>query len=103
MLDVVHTGWHWPARGRNGDSGRWDARETRNRADPRHMVVISDRPAHVAQRAHEHGEREDEPELGLVDALVALRHPDDPPVVERAGGDDGEEDPDEASEVCQAL
>ena len=82
---------------------RRDARKTRDRADPRHMVVISDCPAHVAQRAHEHGECKDEPELGLVDALVALRHPDDPPVVERAGGDDGEEDPDEASEVCQAL
>ena len=80
-----------------------NARETSDRPDPRHVVIVPDRPAHVAQRAHHHSEREDEPELGLVDALVALRHPDDPPVVERPGGDYSEDDPDEAPEVCQAL
>ena len=67
------------------------------------MVVAADRPAHVAEHAKQHVEHEDEPELGLVDASVAPRHPDNPPVVERARGDQGEGDPDDGSDVCQAL
>ena len=49
------------------------------------------------------GDDEGDAELGLVDASVAPGHPDDPPVIERARGDQGEGDPDDGSDVCQAL
>ena len=67
------------------------------------MAVVPNRPPHIAKHAKQHAEHEDEPELGLVDASVASRHPDDPPVVERARGDQGEDDPNDGSDVCQAL
>ena len=86
----------------SGDDGT-DVRETRNRADPRHMAVVPDCPAHIAKHAKQHAEHEDEPELRLVHASVAPRHPDDPPVVERARGDQGEGDPNDRSDVRQAL
>ena len=68
------------------------------------MVVITDGPANIAEHTDEHAEDcEDEPELGLVHAAVVLSHPDDAPVVEGAGKNHREGDPNEARQVCEAL
>ena len=67
-------------------------------------MVITDGPANIAEHTDEHAEDcEDEPELGLVHAAVVLSHPDDAPVVEGAGKNHREGDPNEARQVCEAL
>ena len=59
-----------------------------DRSDPRHLVVVSNRPAYVAKHAEQHRLRQDKPERRLVDASIALGHPDDPPVAERTSHDE---------------
>ena len=74
------------------------AHNARDRSNPGHPVVISycktkkreppheartqrlshTCPSHVAKQSKEHGQREEKPELGLVDTPITLRQPDDP-------------------------
>ena len=103
----------------SGDSGRMtlfaarigedrivkDVRYAGNSSDPRHAVIIPDSPAYVPKHAEERAgyEDEDKPVLWLVDSSVVLGHPDYAPVVEPPGDEQREDDPDEGSEICQAL
>ena len=74
-----------------------DVRDACNGSYPRHAVVVSNSPAHITKHAEEHAEHKDESILGLIDTAVALRHPDDAPVVERSGDEHREDDPDDAA------
>ena len=67
------------------------------------MAIISDCPTDIAKYSKKHAEREGEPEFGLVDTSVAPGHPDDPPIVKRTGDDQGKDDYDDVSDICQAL
>ncbi len=59
-------------------------------------MTTSYSPTYITEHAEEHGEREDEPVFKLVDAAVALGHPDDCPVIE--GRDENRKDgPNETS------
>ena len=82
-----------------------DVRDAGNSSDPRHVVIVSDGPSYVSKHAEERAgyEDEDEPVLWLVDSAVVLGHPDDAPVVEPPGDEQREDDPNEGSDICQAL
>ena len=82
-----------------------DVRDAGNSSDPRHVVIVSDGPSYVPKHAEERAgyEDEDKPVLWFVDSSVVLGHPDDAPVVEPPGDEQREDDPDEGSEICQAL
>ena len=76
-----------------------DVRDACDGSYPGHTVVVSDSPAHIPKHAEEHAEHEDESILRLIDTAVALRHPDDAPVVERSSDEHREDDPDNAAQV----
>ena len=78
---------------------KWDVRKACDGSDPGYMTVVSDRPAYVAKCLKQYAKHEDDAVLRLVDALVAPRHRDDPPVAEGTDGHHRNDDPDKASDV----
>ena len=67
------------------------------------MVVGSDCPACEPKQAEKHGEHKYEPRFGLVDPAVALRYPDDYPVIEWPGNKPANNNAHKASEMRETL
>ena len=80
-----------------------DVRETCDCSNPGHVAVVSDCPAHVSTRADEQADHKDKPKLGLIDAAVSSRHPDDPPVSEGTSNNDSNDTSDETGQMGQTL
>ena len=67
-------------------------------SDPRHVVLVSNRPAYECEKAEEHTWHENKPEFGLVDPMIPLRHPDDDAVIDYSGAS-RKDNPDKTSQV----